>query len=178
MKNKFEIHGERTIIFITRRNKDIYECLIDTIDLEKAQEIIGTWCVLPDKTTGNIYVGATMNDENSRKRYALLHRWITGSPKGMIVDHINHNTLDNRRSVNLRVVTPSQSQQNRKGAQRNSKSGIRGVCWDNTEKRWIAQVCVSKNIIPIGRFIDINEAASAVREARAKLLPYSQESIS
>ncbi|MCQ2574535.1 MAG: HNH endonuclease [Alphaproteobacteria bacterium] len=41
-----------------------------------------------------------------------LHRIITGCPDNMVVDHINHNTLDNRR-CNLRVVTNRVNAQNK-----------------------------------------------------------------
>lgn len=42
-----------------------------------------------------------------------MHRLVMKAPKGTIVDHINHNTLDNRRA-NLRFVTASQNQLNLK----------------------------------------------------------------
>lgn len=41
-----------------------------------------------------------------------LHRFLMNSPEGLIVDHINHQTLDNRRE-NLRVVTHSENMKNR-----------------------------------------------------------------
>lgn len=41
-----------------------------------------------------------------------LHRFLMDSPEGLIVDHINHQTLDNRRE-NLRVVTHSENMKNR-----------------------------------------------------------------
>jgi len=49
-----------------------------------------------------------------------------GEPKGKQVDHWNHDTLDNRKG-NLRIVTNRQNNENRNGAYKNSKSGIRGV---------------------------------------------------
>lgn len=55
-----------------------------------------------------------------------LHRLITHAPKGVYVDHINHDTLDNRRA-NLRLCTNRQNNENRAGAYKNSQSGIRGV---------------------------------------------------
>ena len=42
----------------------------------------------------------------------MMHRVVMNAKKGQIIDHINGNTLDNRRE-NLRVVTPQQSSINR-----------------------------------------------------------------
>ena len=55
-------------------------------------------------------------------------RVILGLEKGdpLQADHRNHNVLDNRRA-NLRAVTPSQNQQNRRGVQVNCRSGVRNV---------------------------------------------------
>jgi len=43
----------------------------------------------------------------------LLHRLIMGASAGQVVDHINHDTLDNRRE-NLRVASKSQNAANRR----------------------------------------------------------------
>ena len=53
-------------------------------------------------------------------RAGLMHRLITNPPDNMVVDHINHDTLDNRRS-NLRVVTQRCNSWNSK----KTKSNIR-----------------------------------------------------
>jgi hypothetical protein len=44
----------------------------------------------------------------------LMHRLIMDPPKGMEIDHINGNGLDNRRA-NMRIVTRQQNLQNRRG---------------------------------------------------------------
>ncbi len=55
-----------------------------------------------------------------------MHRLIMDAPKGKYVDHRNHDTLDNRRA-NLRITTSSGNMMNRRGANVNSETGIRGV---------------------------------------------------
>ena len=68
---------------------------------------------------------------NVLKERSTGHRvaWIYehGSiPEGMQIDHINGNRSDNR-LVNLRVVTRSENQQNRRSANKGTKTGFLGV---------------------------------------------------
>ena len=62
---------------------------------------------------------------NGKEKDKRMHRIIMCVPKGMFVDHINHNTLDNRRE-NLRICTQSQNSHNAVLSTRNS-SGYKGV---------------------------------------------------
>ena len=75
---------------------------------------------------------------NGRGKTLLLHRLITNCPSKLVVDHINHNTLDNR-SINLRICTQSQNIMNRRKP-KNNTSGFKGVVWFKPVKKW--QVCV------------------------------------
>ena len=47
----------------------------------------------------------------TKKGYIKLHRLITNCPDDKVVDHINHNRLDNRK-CNLRVCTQAENAQN------------------------------------------------------------------
>lgn len=60
--------------------------------------------------------------------HTRMHRAIMNAPAGMVVDHINGNTLDNRRE-NLRVCTHQQNMCNRKDNANRRVSKYRGVIY-------------------------------------------------
>ena len=93
------------------------------------------------------------------RRHVKMHRMIINAPSDKDVDHINGDTLDNRKS-NLRLCNQSQNQANRK-MNKNNKSGYRGVHWDEQGRRWKAQIKVNGKKIGLGLFYDKNEAALA-----------------
>jgi GTP:adenosylcobinamide-phosphate guanylyltransferase len=97
-------------------------------------------------------------------------------PVNMVVDHIDADTTNNRRN-NLRVITNAQNIQNKKGARRDSNTGIRGVNWHKPSNKWVARFQVDGKRINLGTFDDINEAEKAVKEARAKYMPFSKEAL-
>lgn len=79
-----------------------------------------SWWLMP--TTMNGYYAATKIDG----RTTYMHRFIMKAPHDMQVDHLNHDTLDNRRE-NLVTKTIEHNNANRDGAYVNSKTGIRGL---------------------------------------------------
>lgn len=89
-------------------------------------------------------------------------------PEGMFIDHRCHN----RRCVNpehLRLVTNAQNMQHRKGAMRNSKSGVRGVSWDKQVKAWCAYASLNGRQYWGGYHLTLEEADAAARALRARL---------
>lgn len=99
-------------------------------------------------------------------RHGLLHRALLKPPKGMEVDHINRDKLDNRRS-NLRVCKPSNNQHNRPGV-KGSKSGFKGVSLHNKTGLWRARLMVNWKEKSIGYFQDKYDAATAYNFAVAE----------
>ena len=75
--------------------------LFDKEDYEKIKDY--TWC-----NSMGYASNVSSNGEST-----LAHRIIMNPPANLFIDHINHNTLDNRKS-NLRVCTNQQNQYNRK----------------------------------------------------------------
>lgn len=91
----------------------------------------------------------------------FMHRQIMGEPAGYVVDHINGDTLDNRR-CNLRVATLSENAANRR-RHRNNRSGVTGV--HPHGKRWRAGIRKNGYQHWLGVFDTIAEAAAARRAA-------------
>lgn len=168
MRNHFEVRGDITVIFIYAKDGKKSEVLIDTDDLPIVQQIDGHWSISWDGRRSNFYIKA---------KKVILHRLITNAQKGYVVDHINHNTLDNRKQ-NLRVVTIAENAQNRMGATSTNKtSGILGVCWSKKKNKWRARIKLNGKARDIGFYSDLQEAKKAVTQARAKYMPYSQEAL-
>lgn len=76
--------------------------------------------------------------KGTRFKDLFLHREILRIPFGKEVDHINHNSLDNRKH-NLRFVTRSQNIQNSK-LRKDNTSGVKGVHWFAPANLWTASL--------------------------------------
>lgn len=114
--------------------------------------------------TGYVYFSKWVNGRSIPR---TLHGLLMTSPRGMHVDHINGNKLDNRRA-NLRIVTGQVNQANRKNLNKNNTSGIRGVSYcPRLSKRnpWLAQITANRRHVHLGMFPTKEEAIAARRKA-------------
>jgi hypothetical protein len=171
VKNEFEVRNNYAVIFVNCKGQKI-ETMISISDLEKAQSFPYTWYAYHSKRRDTfIIVGNLQPTKEGRKR-ALLTRWIMDPSDDLIVDHINHNTLDNRRE-NLRILTNAENQQNR--VQFNKWGQRRGVCIDKSKGQWVAYITINKKRIHLGQFKTEEEANKVVVNARKKYMPYSPE---
>lgn len=100
------------------------------------------------------------------KRQILLHRLVADAGNGCIVDHVNRNKLDNRRS-NLRICTCQQNMFNRE-QQANNQSGYKGVC-QTKDGLWQAQIQYCGRAVYLGRYGDALSAAMAYDMAAKRL---------
>jgi hypothetical protein len=92
---------------------------------------------------------------------------ILNCPKGLKVDHINHDTLDNRKR-NLRITTNDKNTQNRKGANSNSSTGVRNVNWGYKRSEYWVQFQKNgekfKWIFPLDKFDEAVKFAEKKRK--------------
>lgn len=137
--------------------------LIDDEDYEylsrwrwKALNGKGDWCAVRN----------TRAKVKSKYVTLYMHRVIMDAPKGMTVDHINRNGLDNRRS-NLRLATRRENQRNR-GPVKDSASKYKGVVFDKRNKKWKAQINTGECNKFLGYFDTPEEAAKVYDEAAKK----------
>ncbi len=93
-------------------------------------------------------------------RLIYLHREIFQPEDGVTVDHINRNRLDNRRS-NLRSATRRQQAGNAKKRIDGVTSGFRGVCFDASRGKFMAQGRTNGKFVYLGRYDAESEAALA-----------------
>ena len=84
------------------------------------------------------------------------------APKGMSVDHINGNKLDNRKS-NLRICTHAENLRNLKKA-KNNTSGFKGVSWYSKSKKWRAVITFGGKYHHLGLFVKKQDAIDAYNQ--------------
>lgn len=137
-----------------------YSCIVDDADYEFLSQ--WSWHVL---IGSHVYAVRNSEPVNGKRRHILMHRVLCNTPDGMDTDHINGNSLDNRRA-NLRVATRNQNMHNRKPNAKGS-SKYKGVSWHKQHRKWIVNIQVNKVKHFLGLFTDEKEAAMAY-ERRAK----------
>lgn len=101
-----------------------------------------------------------------RRKQIRMHRHITEPPEGLVVDHIDNDGLNNRRS-NLRICTTKQNARNARSHKGTSK--YKGVSWYKQRKKWNANIICDGRQKTIGYFENEIDAALAYDEYAKKL---------
>ncbi|MFH1371856.1 MAG: HNH endonuclease [Planctomycetota bacterium] len=94
-----------------------------------------------------------------------MHREIMNAPEGLVVDHKNSNSLDNRRE-NLRIATQAENMLNRK-KRANTSSRYIGVWFAKEKGKWESRITHKGKKVYIGSF-EIEEAAARAYDVAAK----------
>ena len=139
--------------------------IVDPDDFERLNR--HKWCANKSKNT--FYAVRSIRRGKNKKQLCIkMHREIINPPHPLVVDHINHNGLDNRKA-NLRPATRAQNILNRPYIKRKgSPSKYKGVSWNKQMKKWQVQICYNGKHKFVGYFDDEIEAAKAYDKAARK----------
>jgi len=144
------------IIDVSTKKYPMQFAIIDAEDVEKVGKKHWYVCKCDWNGYTKLYPATKINGKLVR-----LHRFIMNAKKGQIVDHINNNGLDNRKS-NLRFVTHQQSMWNRKLNKLNNKSRFEGVSrvslTRKLKKPFYARISENGKLKHLGYFSTENEA--------------------
>lgn len=141
-------------IIINSKKYGTLKSKIDLDDIEKVKDLMCSIAYAPH--IKSFYVNCRNGYSNNVYK---LHRLITNCKNNLVVDHINHDTLDNRK-YNLRCISNMNNTQNKK-----EKFGI------NFEKQrglWRARIGVNYKRIELGFFNTYEEALKVRLEAEKK----------
>jgi hypothetical protein len=140
-----------------------YTAIVDDCDADLA---LHKWCALVKSNT--VYGRRVISQKPYKGTY--LHREvlarIIGRPleKGEVVDHIDGNGLNNRRS-NIRLASQQQNTRNKRTSS-NSKSGLKGAAWSAWTGKWVAMIQAEGRRINLG-YYDTPELAHEAYVAAA-----------
>ena len=115
------------------------------------------------KKNGYLYISINNKLYRSHRLIFLMHYGYMPE----YIDHIDNNRTNNR-IENLRHATASENQYNRR-ISRNNTSGIKGISWSNSSKRWKAQVMHEGVTTYLGSFTSLEKASEVLKKAREEL---------
>jgi hypothetical protein len=177
VRNEYRIVDDKVYIELTSQGKTI-ETVVSLSKLNKLLEFDVRWYGTIH-SSGNVYIRAKQylgrQNGKQRQKTIYLHRFLTGAPEDMVVDHsLIGNTLDNT-DENLRVVNQLENVQNQHKLRTDNSSGIRGVHLDAHSGKWRALIGRNGKQFSLGYFTNKDDAIKVRKEAEKKYFPYLLE---
>lgn len=158
MKNKYFIKGNEVIILCNGKGK-LHEVIIDIDDFDKVSSQ-QTWYVDYDTKLKNKKESIKCHSKQIngfRDKNIVLHRFIMNAKSRDIIDHINGNILDNRKS-NLRICSSRINCLNRVNISK-SKSGHRNIYFETRDNKYRVRIRIEKNkYSEFGKFEKLEDA--------------------
>jgi hypothetical protein len=171
LKNNYTINGEIVTIYLVKRDGRVFETYIDLKNLEKVKELNLSWNAKWDKNTQSYYAQASeylgVVEGKFKYKTVYLHRIICPTEKHIVVDHVDHNRLNNLES-NLKPRTNQHNLMNRKSANSNSTTGYRNVTYIKNINKYIVQLQIDGKNTILGKFDNLEEAGEFAEKMREK----------
>lgn len=116
---------------------------------------------------GQFFIGPNRRSR-CRPAHRVSYEMANGPiPDSLVIDHICHNPPCVN-PAHLRAVTQKENTENRRGAHKSSKSGVRGV-WHAPNGKWRARLTHHGEEIRLGSFETLEDAEAAVIAKRNEL---------
>ena len=149
----------------TKANSLSYKSQVDPSEYQKL--LAHRWSCALKRGKPYLYRKGKVTEGDRAKKtiqftYAVLD--IKKLPKGKVIDHINGDTLDNRKE-NLRICSIQQNSYN----SNYTNKGHRGVHWDKENKKWKAAIRNGGKNLNLGRFSDQKEAIDVYKTKSVEL---------
>lgn len=139
--------------------------LIDDEDFEYLSK--WKWHASKTKPERTFYaVRSLPRTKDAPRKTVFMHREIVKPKKGMVVDHVNGNGLDNRKK-NLRELTQSLNTLNQTRLRKTNKSGFVGIYWSKQKNKWHALISFRRGMKHVGFFDNLETAAKRLKAAKA-----------
>jgi len=149
------VEGNIAYVTLTRG----YVAVIDAEDVNIVSDVF--WHVTPRRRTAYAFGRVKIDGVIVR---TSIHRLISSPSGGFVVDHIDGDGLNNRKS-NLRLATISQNAYNMTMERKNNSSGVKGVYWHKKCGKWYARISKDKARISLGFFDNIEDAEACYLNA-------------
>lgn len=138
--------------------------LVDDNDYERLLKIKwhANWC----RRSKTYYAYGHYYKDNGERSSISMHRFLTKAVAGEVVDHGDHNGLNNQRG-NLTKKDRINNCKNIRISSRNT-SGFVGVTWHKNHNKWMASITVNLDVIYLGYFHKKQDAIDARKKANIK----------
>jgi hypothetical protein len=158
MKNKYRIEGKYAYIQLQKG----HETKISTESPFRADEFGGMWYAHYSKCTKSHYV-LGHDYINGKRKTVRLHRHLlyVSDPK-ILVDHVNHDTLDNA-DENINIVNYAENAQNHE---------CKGYSQDPRSGNFQARIRTNGELILLGTFDTPDKARQAYLDAKKQYHKY------
>ena len=170
IKNEYEEFEDYVLIHTIDCKKDlIVDTMVSKDDFyEKLIDFEVNWFPAWNDDMDDYYIAYSYRYGevgHKRGKTILLHRFLTGAKLREYVDHKNHNIRDNRKD-NLQVISNRENLTNRKGKNKNNKSGYRNVFWNSNANKWEVSLVRNYKRIYCAQFDDVDAAGADAERAR------------
>jgi len=125
------------------------------------------WQAVENNSARTFYASRWLRRDDEKSLSTLMHRQIMNVPPHILIDHVNHNGLDNRKA-NLRLATRAQNNRNARKVRGKCYSKFKGLTWHKQQKKWHVRIMLNRKSIWLGYFDNEILAAKAYDNAAKK----------